>query len=157
MADLVFANGMVEGERGRERVRVSFCPNNLPEYELLFLFALSDDSDFPSRFSLWCSYTHHLKKPFRRASAGPVSVTGSGKLAAWHATHHFKATVKREIALWEPHALVSLYKNFVQSEGKVLRAKWFVVEKMAIRAKSTLLLKTQGSQEKQEECRWSHI
>lgn len=134
-------------EREEERERVSFCPNKLPEYELLFLFALSDDSDFPSRFSLWHSYTHHLKKPFCRASARPVSVTGSGKLAAWHATHHFKATVKREIALWEPHALVSLHKNFVQSEGKVLTAKWFVGEKMAISAKSTLLPNTRGTRE----------
>lgn len=48
-----------------------------------------------------------------------------------HVAYHFKVTVKREITLLRPHALVTLYKNFVQSEVEVLQAKRFVGEKIA--------------------------
>lgn len=66
-----------------------------------------------------------------------------------HVAYHFKVTVKREITLCQPHALVAFHKNFVQSEGKVLKAKRFVGggEKIAERcqAPSSLhLLRTKG-------------
>lgn len=82
---------------------------------------------------LWCSCMRLLENPLCRSSAMPVSVTGSGKLAAWYVTPHFKVTGKRKIPLWEPHALVSPHKNFVQSEEKVLTAKCLDGKKMGNR------------------------
>lgn len=83
--------------------------------------------------------------------AGPqpgqfLSVTGSGELTVRHVAYHFKVTVKREITLCQPHALVAFHKNFVQSERKVLKAKRFVGERQRISAKSCLLAPTQDTQ-----------
>lgn len=115
---------------GRERGRQRDSTNKLLDYEQLFLFAPSEVSDSSSGFSLWCSCTHQLENPFCGTSAWPVPVTGSGKLTVQHVAHHFKVTVKWEIALWEPHVLVTIHKNFVHSEGKVLTAKCFAGGKM---------------------------
>lgn len=82
--------------------------------------------------------------------AGPhpsqfLSVTGSRELTVQHVAYHFKVTVKREITLCQPHALVAFHKNFVQSERKVLKAKRFVRKRQQISAKSRLLAATQDT------------
>ena len=87
--------------------------------------------------------------------AGPqlgqfLSVTGSGEFTLRHVAYHFKVTVKREITLCQPHALVTFHKNFVQSEGKVLKAKRYVGERERISAKSCLLAPTQDTQCKEQ-------